>query len=102
MQAQSTRGTARTSERSPGCAASSPPGCSALVRPEHASSRRYRSLPSSRLLADAEAEDGAVARPHAAERFQVCPRETRGREANAVAEQHRQYIHQDLVDEFPL
>ena len=29
-------------------------------------------------------------------------RETRGREADAVAEQHRQYVHQDLVDEPPL
>ena len=54
------------------------------------------------LLADAEAEEGRVARPRAAERFQVCPRKARGREADAVAEQHRQHIHQDLVDEPPL
>src|SRR4051794_15060157 len=39
------------------------------------------------LLADAEAEDSGVARPSAAERFQVCPGEARGREASAVAEQ---------------
>src|SRR4051794_28873282 len=54
------------------------------------------------LLADAEAEDGGVARPRAADWFQVCPRKARGREADAVAEQNRQYIHQDLVDEPPL
>src|SRR6266487_4674468 len=51
------------------------------------------------LLADAEPEDGDGARPCAADRFQVYPGEARGREADAVAEQHRQYIHQDLVDE---
>jgi hypothetical protein len=39
------------------------------------------------LPADAEAEEGRVARPRAAERFQVCPRKARGREADAVAEQ---------------
>src|SRR6266571_755624 len=53
------------------------------------------------LLADAEPEDGDGARPRAADRFQVYPGEARGREADAVAEQHRQYIHQDLVDEPP-
>src|SRR5260370_665357 len=54
------------------------------------------------LLADAEPEDGGGARPRAADRFQVYPGEARGREGDAVAEQHRQYIHQDLVDEPPL
>src|SRR5216683_8184717 len=53
------------------------------------------------LLADAEPEEGDGARPRAADRFQVYPRKARGREADAVAEQHRQYIHQDLVDETP-
>src|SRR5438045_9605805 len=57
-----------------------------------------RALPRA-LLADAEPEDGDGARPRAADRFQVYPGEARGREADAVAEQHRQYIHQDLVDE---
>src|SRR6266702_970922 len=51
------------------------------------------------LLADAEPEDSDGARPRAADRFQVYPGEARGREADAVAEQYRQYIHQDLVDE---
>src|SRR5215467_14171342 len=46
----------------------------------------------SRLLADAGPEDGDGARPRAADRFQVYPREARGQEADAVAEQHRQYI----------
>src|SRR3954447_13695310 len=54
------------------------------------------------LPADAEAEDGGVARPRAAEWFQVCLRQARGREADAVAEQNGQYVHQDLVDEPPL
>src|SRR3954447_9693018 len=54
------------------------------------------------LLADAEAEDGGVARPRTADWFQACPRKARGREADAVAEQNREYIHQDLVDEPPL
>src|ERR1700749_2106686 len=41
--------------------------------------------------------------PRAVERFQVYPRETRGGvEPDAVAEQHRQDIHQDLVHESPL
>src|SRR5262245_30332473 len=53
------------------------------------------------LLADAEPEDGDGARPRAADRFQVYPREARGRETDAVAEQHRKYMHQDLVDETP-
>jgi hypothetical protein len=35
-------------------------------------------------------------------RFQVNPAETRGREAHAIAEQHRQDVHQDLVDETSL
>jgi hypothetical protein len=51
------------------------------------------------LLADAEPEDGDGARPRAADRFQVYPRETWGRKAGPVAEQHRQDIHQDLVHE---
>ena len=38
----------------------------------------------------------------AADRFQVDPGEARRREADAVAEQHRQYVHQDLVDKAPL
>ena len=50
-------------------------------------------------LADAEAEDGGVARSHAADRFQVCPTEAGGQESDAVAEQHRQDDHHDLVDE---
>src|SRR5438309_609151 len=53
------------------------------------------------LLADAEPKDGDEARPRAADRFQVYPRDPRRREANAVAEQHRQYVHEDLVDEPP-
>jgi hypothetical protein len=53
------------------------------------------------LLADAEPKDGGVSRPRAADRFQGYPREPWGREADAVAEQHRQYIHEDLVDEPP-
>src|SRR5215469_1296705 len=54
------------------------------------------------LLADADPEDGDGARLRAADRFQVYPGEAWGREADAVAEQHRQYIHQDLVDQPPL
>ena len=54
------------------------------------------------LLADAEPEDGDGSRPCAVERFQVYPGEARGREeANAVAEQDRQDIYQDLVHESP-
>jgi hypothetical protein len=53
------------------------------------------------LLADAEPEDGDGARPRAADRFQVYPRQARGGEADAVAEQHRQDVYQDLVDEPP-
>ena len=54
------------------------------------------------LLADAEPKDGDGSRPCAVERFQVDPGEARGREkANAVAEQDRQDIHQDLVHEPP-
>src|SRR5690242_13716981 len=53
------------------------------------------------LLADAEPEDGDGARLRAADRFQVDPGWARGREADAVAEQHRKYVHQDLVDETP-
>ena len=55
------------------------------------------------LLADAEAKDGDGSVPRAAERFQVDPREARGGvEPDAVAEQHRQDIHQDLVHQAPL
>src|SRR5206468_4103972 len=54
------------------------------------------------LLADAEAKDGDGSVPRAAERFQVDPRQTRGGvEPDAVAEQHRQDIHEDLVHETP-
>src|SRR6185369_5269676 len=54
------------------------------------------------LLADAEPKDGDGSRPCALERFQLDPGEARGREkANAVAEQDRQDIHQDLVHEPP-
>ena len=60
--------------------------------------RRLRRL----LLADAEAKDGDGSRPRAAERFQVYPAKARRREADTIAEQYRQYIHQDLVDEAPL
>src|SRR6202035_1241988 len=55
-----------------------------------------------RLLAHAEPEDGDAARPRGADRLQVDPGEARGREADAVAEQHRQYVHQDLVDKAAL
>src|SRR6476469_1326671 len=52
------------------------------------------------LLADAEPKDGDGSRPRAVERFQVAPVEARGREeSNAVAEQDRQDVHQDLVHE---
>jgi hypothetical protein len=62
---------------------------------------RWRSAGTWRLglLADPEPEDRYGARSRAAERFQVDPAEARGREADAVAEQHRHDIHQDLVDE---
>ena len=54
------------------------------------------------LLANAEPEDGDGSRPCAVERFQVYPGEARGREeADAVAEQDRQDIYQDLVHESP-
>ena len=46
-----------------------------------------------------EPKDGDGARPRATERLQVDPTYARGRETNAVTEQHRQDIHQDLVDE---
>jgi hypothetical protein len=49
----------------------------------------------------AEAKDGGGFRPRAADRFEFYPAEARRREADAVAEQHRQHIHQDLVHEFP-
>src|SRR5215471_9712086 len=55
-----------------------------------------------RLLADAEAKDGDGSVLRAAERLQVDPPQTRGREPGAVAEQHRQDIHLDLVHEPPL
>src|SRR5207248_1550096 len=52
------------------------------------------------LLADAEPKERDGSRPCALERFQVDPGESRGREkANAVTEQNRQDIHQDLVHE---
>src|SRR5262249_19303130 len=50
-------------------------------------------------LADVEPEDGDSSRPRAADRFQVYPREARGGEPDAVAEQHGQDVYQDLVDE---
>ena len=50
-------------------------------------------------FADAESEHGDRARLGVAERFQVDPAEAWGREADTVAEKHRQDIHQDLVDE---
>src|SRR5262245_27275971 len=53
------------------------------------------------LLADAEPKDGDAFRLRAAERLQVYPTETRGGEPDAVAEQHRQDIHLDLVHESP-
>ena len=54
------------------------------------------------LLADPEPEDGDRSRPGAVDRFQVYPSEARGREeANAVAEQDRQDIDQDLIHESP-
>ena len=66
-------------------------GCSNLIR-------RSREL-----LADAEPEDGDATRLRAADRFQVYPGEARGGvEPDAVAEQHRQDVYQDLVDESPL
>src|SRR5690349_11225504 len=73
----------------------------------HGSSRApcTRSMPGNRtqgLLADTEPEDGDGARLRGADRFQLDPGEARGREADAVAEQHRQYVHQDLVDKAPL
>src|SRR5207344_163995 len=52
-----------------------------------------------RLLADPEPEDGGVARSHGADRFQVDPGQSRGRERDAIAEQQRQHVDQDLVDE---
>jgi hypothetical protein len=53
------------------------------------------------LLADAEAKDGDGFRPRAAARFEVYPAEARRPEADAVVEQNRQYIHQDLARESP-
>jgi hypothetical protein len=55
-----------------------------------------------RLLADAEPEDGDVARPSGADWHQVDPGKARRREADAVSEQYRQYVHQNLVHEAPL
>ena len=47
-----------------------------------------------------EAKDGDGSRLRAAERFQVCPLDTRGGvEPDAVPEQHRHDVHQDLVHE---
>jgi hypothetical protein len=55
------------------------------------------------LLADAEAKDGDGSVPCTVQRFQIYPREARGGvEPDAVAEQHWQDIHQDLVHEAPL
>ena len=51
--------------------------------------------------ARAEAQDCHGARPSAAERFQVDLGQARCREEDAVAEQHRQHVDQDLVDEPP-
>src|SRR5690242_5887617 len=56
-------------------------------------------LSSAELLADAEPEDGDRARERAAHRFQDDPAEARRRKTDPFAEQHREYIHQDLVDE---
>ena len=54
------------------------------------------------LPADAEAKDGDGSVPRAVERFQVYRRETRGgEEPDAVAEQHRQDVYQDLVHQPP-
>lgn len=50
-------------------------------------------------FAQAEAEHRHVTRLRVADRFQVDPAEARGREAHAITEQHRQHVHQDLVDE---
>src|SRR5262245_4041339 len=54
------------------------------------------------LPADAEPEERDGARLRVADRFEVDPGQARGREVDAVAEQHRKYVHQDLVDETPL
>jgi hypothetical protein len=59
-------------------------------------------VPRPGLLADAEPKDRDGSRPCAVERFQVYPGQARGREeGNAVTEQDRQDIHQDLVHESP-
>jgi hypothetical protein len=54
------------------------------------------------LLEDAEPQGADAARLRAADWFQVYPGEARGREAGAVAEQHRQDVHLNLVDQPPL
>src|SRR6266700_4388856 len=53
------------------------------------------------LLADAEPEGSDAFRLRAADRFQVYPGEAWGGEADAVAEQDRQDLYHDLVDEPP-
>ena len=59
-------------------------------------------VPRPGLLADAEPKDRDGSGPCAVERFQVYPGQAGGREeGNAVAEQDRQDIHQDLVHESP-
>lgn len=50
------------------------------------------------LLADAEPENGGGARLGAADGFQVYPGEARRREPDAVAEENRQDVDEDLVD----
>ena len=56
-----------------------------------------------KLPADAEAKDVDGSMPRAVERFQVYRPQTRGGvEPDAVAEQNRQDVHQDLVHEPPL
>jgi hypothetical protein len=52
-------------------------------------------------VSNAEPKDGDGARPRGTERLQVNPSDAGGREANAVTEQHRQDIHQNLVGEPP-
>ncbi len=66
-----------------------------------ASERRGGGKRTPGLLADAKSEDDDGRQPSAADRFQVDTGEARGREADAVAEQHRQYIYPYLVDERP-
>ena len=67
----------------------------------HAEVRRAVAWPKTGCLRTRNRRIGDGSRPRAAERFQVYPRETRGGEPDAVPEQHRQDIHQDLVHEPP-